>query len=86
MGTFSVVGARSIPDLPVEELSYQKKGLRNQKSRKGRGRNCKLEVFPLKALLELWARRGERMMMRVSLVKMMLMLWRRMLFLGYWLW
>ena len=32
MGTFSV-GARSIPDLPVEELSYQKKRLRNQKKR-----------------------------------------------------
>ena len=33
MGTFSV-GAGSIPDLPVEELSYQKKRLRNQKKRK----------------------------------------------------
>ena len=30
MGTFSV-GAGSIPDLSVEELSYQKKRLRNQK-------------------------------------------------------
>ncbi len=33
MATFSV-GAGSIPDLPVEELSYQKKRLRNQKKRK----------------------------------------------------
>ena len=44
MGTFSV-GAGSIPDLSVEELSYQKKRLRNQE--KWERKRKKLQVGAL---------------------------------------